>query len=246
MPKIQFPNVPFAAGVPALVRSPSTAPIVTAVFGVLQGAVWRYLYVNKNWGIYQNGKNILDFNGSGVIGELKSSVMGAVTSTVSVTYTKQYRISDYPIEGGGFASYNKVELPSQPIVILAMSGNETERARFLNEIEKLSITTDVYDIVTPEKTYIQHTIESYNYTRTNTKGATLLTVELHLKEVRFVYAAFVDSTSVKTKDAKNANDKPAVSSGKVQGKTDTTALPKVQAKPTYFQWFNSYVKGIIK
>lgn len=229
MPRIEFPNVPNVAGVPALVRSPTLPAPVSAVLGVLQGTLWRSLYVSNRWGIFLKGKNILEIDSANsTFGRIFNTLAaGPQVSTTSVTYSKEFRVSDFPLEGGKFASYNKVELPAQPIVMLSMSGTETERAAFLDKIDKLAKSLDAVDVVVPERNYISHVIESYNYTRSAAKGAYMLNVELRLREVRSVTATFVQSTS----NAKSPNAKPAVANGKVQGAQNTQVKKVIESKP---------------
>ncbi len=240
MPRIQYPNVPDVAGVPALVRSPNAQTIVTTTLGVLQGALFRSFYVSKKWGIFKNGKNVLEFQGGGFLNELANSLTGAIVATNGFSFAKEFRVSDFPIEGGGFASYNKVETPSQPIVNISMSGTEAERASFLTNLEKLAASNDFYDVTTPEKQYINYTIESYSYSRTASKGAYMLNVEIRLREIRIVSPVFI--TTIVAPKAPAA--KPAVSSGKVQAAVNETIKRRMQAKPDYFEKFKSLVKGL--
>ena len=146
------------------------------------------------------------------------SALGALgltttTSTNSIEYDKAMRVSDFPVERGGFASYNKIEMPATPVVSLCYDGNESARTSLLNAIDKAVKSTDLYSVVTPEVTYIGYTIERYNYQRRAERGTTLLIVELFLKEVRQVSAQYTTATIVAPQ---NPDETPSVTNGLTQ------------------------------
>lgn len=220
MPFIPFPNVPNVPGVPALPRLPgiNTDTIVRAAIGIAQGALWSALQIDTRWGIFdQNGiplANPSQFSGvTATI--LNSAGLSSTLSTVSVDYTKETQISDFPVERGYFANYNKVETPGSATVNFAFTGTESERSQFLDAIDSASKSTDLYDVVTPEMTYVQYNIEGYGYQRRAERGATLLIVELHLKEIRQVSAQYIN-TQTQAKSPANSDAAQKINSGKVQ------------------------------
>lgn len=222
MPNIPFPNVPVAPGVPPLPRSTS-APARAASISVLQGMLWRIFQVDSQWGIFDSeGKALGDpAKFTGLVGNaLEATGLGSTLSTGSVEYTKETRVSDFPIEGGGFASYNKVEMAAAPIVTLCLSGSEGDRRSFLEAIDAACKSTDLYSVATPEVTYANYSIERYNYQRRSSKGATLLIVEIALKEIRQVSAQYAKRQIDTPKDA---GATPAKSGGKVQAKKPETS-----------------------
>ena len=193
MPLIPFPDIPELPGVPALPRSPNFPPIVKTGLGLIEGALWRALQIDSKWGVYDSkGKALGDpAKFTGVLGAaLDAAGVGSTLSTGSVEYTKATRVSDFPVEKGSFASYNKVEVPGLPVVTLCLTGSESDRTAFLNSIDTATKSTDLYSVVTPEVTYVNYSIEAYNYQRRAVRGVTLLTVELMLKEVRQVSAQY--------------------------------------------------------
>lgn len=217
MPLIQYPDVPAAQGVPSLPRRQSS-PIVTAALGVAQGALWRALRTADQWGVYDsNGRPLA--GSSGILGALKESVgLSAALSTGAVEVAKETRVSDFPIERGSFASYNKVELPANPTVVLRLSGSEAERSAFLAAIDAATKSTDLFSVVTPEVTYFEYAIESYRYSRSQSAGSQLLTVSITLREVRTVTAQYTQSGRQGQigADTKRPDAAPQVDSGKVQ------------------------------
>jgi len=213
MPRIPFPNVPKSAGVPAIPRSAGIPTVARAVLGVVQGALWRALQVDTRWGIFDSkGKSIFGEATGGIIASLLSTLgKGSTTSVSAVEYSKEVRSSDFPVEKGSFANYNKVEAPGTPSVTMAMDGSEADRKKFLEAIDKACKSTDLYSVVTPEAEYLQHSLERYSYQRRSQHGLTLLIVEIALKEVRQVSAQYA-----KTEKAKEPAAAPPVEQGKVQ------------------------------
>lgn len=228
MPLIPFPNVPKAPGVPDLVRKSTSIatgnPLLTQVSGVL----WQLLADTKKWGIYdKNGKSIFDVSVNLSANSLINKALTAAAqnygpfaaakgtlSTKSVEYAKETRVSDFPIERGSFATYNKAEMASTPVVTLNFSGTEYERTKFLSAIDSACKSTDLYSIITPEVEYYNYSIERYAYRRTAQTGCSMLTVDIFLKEVRQVAASFAATTN-----AKNAQSKPVANGGKVQAQS---------------------------
>lgn len=219
MPLIPFPNIPAVGGVPLIPRSLSAPPVARLALGVLQGVIWRSFQLDLRWGIFDKAGKTLG-NQAGLI--LSAVGIGSELSTKSVEYSKETRISDFPVERGGFAAYNKVELPAEARVSLCLSGSESDRQSLLNAIDAAVKSTDFYSVVTPEVTYINYSIEYYNYQRKNDRGANLLTIELGLREVREV------SAKVTEKQAQSVSAATPEDNGKVQPQTpDKSTLKRL-------------------
>ena len=137
--------------------------------------------------------------------------------------------SDFPLERGGFAAYNKVEMPASPLVTLCMGGSESDRKKFLDAIDAACLSTDLFDVVTPEVAYVGYAIERYNYRRSSSRGATLLMVEIALREIREVSAQFsvVERGAIET--PKDVGATPQVDGGKVQAATPNKSTLKAIA-----------------
>lgn len=242
---IPFPNVPNSPGVPPIPRAvgASLPPIVRSVLGIVQGALWRAFQVNNRWGIFDTaGKPLADPQ---LFGGAFASVGGPGISTNALTYGKETKVSDFPVERGGFASYNKVELPASPVVTLCMTGTEGDRAQFLSALDAATKSLDLYSIVTPEQTYQRYNIESYRYERRSHKGATLLSVDLTLKEVREVSAQY---TTSKINTPQDAGATPSVDNGKAQTKAPDVSTAKALANkiPALAKAAGDYIKGVLK
>jgi hypothetical protein len=215
-----------AYGIPPLPRSANIPPVIKMAAGLLQSALILALQSRIKWGIYdQKGKVLGDpskiskgWLGAIGAGALSTLGLGTTTSTSSVDYSKEMKVSDFPIERGSFASYNKVELPATPMVTLAFTGKEKDRTVFLAAIDKACKSNDLYNVVTPEVTYKNYSIERYAYQRRHDRGATLLLVEISLKEIRQVSVRYTKTVKTPIKAAKKPAATPPADSGKAQPK----------------------------
>lgn len=251
MALIPFPNVPKLPGVPALPRSPKFPPLLKAGLGLVQGMLWRSFQVQTRWGIWDSkGKPLGDPSKfTGLIGNaLEAAGLGSTLSTGSVDYSKETRVSDFPIEGGAFASYNKVETPASPQVTLCMQGSEADRRAFLEAVDAACKSTDLYSVVTPERDYKGYTIERYSYSRRSSKGATLLIVEITLKEIRQVSARYTTSNKGQVDKPKEVGATPQVDNGKVQAQAPQPSTLKSIANklPGLAEKVGNYFQGSVK
>lgn len=171
-----FPNVPLAPGVPPVRRLGPPPPDVEKLTGDAPNLKDGGL---TSWGIYtQDGKLALD-----------------PTSIFAVEFQREFRISDYPIEEGGFESYNKVATPFDIRITVTKDGKLSERKTFLDDVDALVVTLDLFDVVTPERTYLSVNIVRSDYKRDNEGGGvSLLQVELQAQEVRTTASVQFSST----------------------------------------------------
>lgn len=241
MPLIQFPSVPAYPGVPLLVRPAQIAiaqsPVLAIGIGTVENILVGALQQAPQWGIFDSDGNQLGVNGTAsnaIISALASQVTGqtaAVVSTFSFDYTKETRISSFPVEGGGFANYNKVEVPGTPVVTLILDGDEDDRTRFLEAIDAACISTDLYSVVTPEITYANYSVARYSYQRRANRGATLLMVEIALEEIRTVSATFSASATTSITNPQDPASTPQTNNGITQPSTpDTSTLKSLAGK----------------
>lgn len=247
MSLIPYPNVPQSQGVPSIPRSPKFPAAGQAVLGVLQGILWRLFQVDSRWGIFDaNGKALGDPSKFAAI--LQTIGLGATVSTNSVQYSKETKVADFPIENGSFASYNKVEAAAEPRVVLCFTGNENERRTFLDSLDKACKSTDLYSVVTPEVTYINYSIERYDYERRSSSGTTLLKVELSLKEIRQVSAQYTQSNRLLVDKPKDVGATPQADNGKVQAKIpEKSTLIKIRDSiPGLANTASKYLQGVFQ
>lgn len=209
MVAIPFPKVPTIPGVPALNVQPGAPPFAPEAPRLFRDSL-SASSAKAGWGIYDTaGALALDPD-----------------SIAAFEIMREFRVPDFPVEAGGFASYNKVATPAEIRVTVTKGGSDADRLAFLDTVKALVESLDLFDIVTPDSTFSKRNITRYDYRRTSDRGATLLTVELTATEIREAgKAAFTNS-----KAASGAT--PAVG-GPVRPSAATAAqLPPAAATPS--------------
>ena len=99
------------------------------------------------------------------------------------------KVSSFPTEQGAFASYNKVVEAYQPKVKIAVGGQDRMN-RLMDALQSELRTTNLYNVVTPEYTYMNVTLEKYDYNRSQKAGRNLLQVEITFMQVIQVAPAY--------------------------------------------------------
>lgn len=160
-----YPNVPLAiAGVPAVLRRAGALADAQEQIATAQRDVGN----PARWGI---------FTTAGVIALEADNV-------VSVEHNAEYQIAGYPVEGGSFESYDKVATPFGIRIALTKGGTVEERGQFLIAAQALLESFDTYDVVTPERVYLNVNATRIARTVNSSNGAGLASVEMVFQEVR--------------------------------------------------------------
>jgi hypothetical protein len=235
MPLIPFPNVPKLPGVPQLIRSPNfpAAPprIVSAIVAV--GRLWQALFSQPKWAIYkqQPPQPSVDANGVETITVVADRKPVVVPDTfLAFNYRNESSLSSYPVQNGGFMNYDKVANPFESMVRMSKGGSDSERKKFIDSIDAIIDTLDLYDILTPEKTYLGVNVTRLEIAREGNRGAAFFSeVNLYFQEIREVTAVY-STTSTATENAKDPSARPVQNNGAIQGQT-TTATPESVAIP---------------
>lgn len=227
--RIPFPNVPSLVGVPPLARNAKVPTTARAVLGFAQGTLWRIFQQETEWGIFdESGNPVIETSAfSGVVEAIvqAAGLGGGTLSTDSVELVGEARVSDFPIEQGGFASYNKVTIPTMPTVRLTVGGSESTRAEFLAWLEGAVVSTDLYTVVTPEITYDRVTVEKYDYSRTSSKGAKLIIANVVLREIREISARYAErDKSEQLGEVSQPDSAMPLDSGNVQPKEPSSSV----------------------
>lgn len=229
IPKPPFPNVPKLPGVPQLPRSPifPAAPprVVSAVIAL--GRLWQALFTQPVWGIFKHEREQPATEDGietvTVVGERTPVVVP--DSFLEFGYRNEFSVSDYPVQDGGFASYDKVANPYEAFVRMSKGGSQQDRKAFLDQIDAIVGTLDFYDIITPEKTYLKVNVLRHEISRRGNRGAFFFTeVDLYFREIREVVATY-STTAANTPNAKEPSAEPVSNVGTVQGQP-TTATPE--------------------
>ena len=144
-------------------------------------------------------------------------------SIIDFDFRKEFRVSDFPIQSGSFASYNKVSRAFEIAVRMTKGGSQDDRTQFLTDIETVVKSLGLYSAVTPEKTYLNANFTRSELSRKSVAGAFFLVVDLFLIEIRQVSAQY-STTSSNTQNAQQPSAQPAVNQGKVQPQVVTPTV----------------------
>jgi len=166
-------------------------------------------FLRPKWGLYDDGGLPV------LVGD----------SCYAVDFRKESRISDYPVEGGGFESYNKVAEPYDFKMVFTKGGTDGDRQSFLDLVDSICGSTTLYSAVTKDITYENANAVRYTYERKAKDGANLLLVEVYVEEVRQTAVPTFSNTkspdSAGVKDDGNVQLRPA--SGLIfDGPSDST------------------------
>lgn len=220
IPKPPFPNVPKLPGVPQLPRSPNFPAGIPPIIQlpVALGSLWLS-FVQPQWGIYDNDGNLV----------LQPD------SIVAFGNKREYQTPTFRVENGGFAAYNKVQMPREITVRVTKSGGVTDREAFLLALDALVASLNLFRVVTPEDVYINLSLDRYEINRRGAQGAYWLPeVDLFFREIRQVSVEYVtDTTQSVTANAQQPSAQPSQSQGQVQPQTTLSRVAtQVRAKLT--------------
>jgi len=207
------------------------ATIALASLGTLGTILLNALQSQTQWGIFDSSGNQLGSTSSGgnslLTTVLESALVGPgpILSTNSFEFKRETRVSDFPVEDGGFASYNKVVLPGEPTVRYCFSGGVNDRGTFLAALDNACQSTNLYSVKTPEVTYYNYNITDYSIIRRADSGANMLIVELHLREIRQVSVSYSTVQSL-INQPQNPASTPPSNGGIVQPQPSSTSTLK--------------------
>lgn len=240
IPKPTFPNVPRLPGVPQLVRSaqfpPAPAPILGAVIAL--GRLFTAFFAQPVWGVFKSPQPTTTTNEDGIPTVTVTAERAPVVvpdSFLEFGYRAESNVSDYPVEMGSFTSYDKVANPFEVVVRLTKGGSLTQRTRFVDALMAIEGTTDLYDIITPEKTYLFVNVTRVEIARRGAKNAFFLSeVDVFFREIRQVESVYTTSStspeSVITA-ARNAEANVVQNIGTVQAQLETKLTPEALGIP---------------
>lgn len=161
-------------GIPKLLNQLPRAVGIT-LLGNSANALIDFLFPTPNWGVYKKGTTTKAFD---------------VSSVVELDISGESNVSDYPIEGGTFTTYNKVLLPNAFGIRMTRDGNQEQRTAFLNWLNTTLGSFELFDILCPEYTYKNVTLKSYRISRTSESGASMVSADCLFQEVRQIPASY--------------------------------------------------------
>lgn len=140
------------------------------------------------WGIFDDG-------GSQVI---------VPDSVLSMDWQGSYRTIDYPIEQGNFETYNKVQVPFEPTVIMRKGGSVSDRQDFINTLLQIRGDLNLYTVTMPEVSFANSNITDVSFSRRADAGATVIEATIRLKQVNVsASSSFTDVKSPTSQDSFN-------------------------------------------
>ena len=173
-------DVPIAAGVPLMSGTSLVGGLeATGSVTLLSAAGSLIRSLGGQWGI---------FDSAGATQVLTGSVLG-------LDYTRDFRISDAPLEQGAFTSYNKVRTPFTARVLISCDGTGGTLSTFLKTLDMLVAALTLYSVVTPEITYPSVNVVHYDYRRETSRGVSKIDADVFLQEVRVTATQQYTSTA---------------------------------------------------
>jgi len=129
---------------------------------------WGGSRLTPQWGLYYNGSPVI-----------------VADTVVAFGFRREWNISNYPIERGGFESFNRVDLPYAGRLQFA-AGTMKMRQALLSSLAAATADGNLtkYDVVTPEIVYPSVNIQGYDYDRKAMSGVGLLMIDVTVVEVR--------------------------------------------------------------
>jgi len=136
--------------------------------------------IAAKWGIY----------------DAAGAALATFDNIVAVEVDLEAQISDYVVEQGGFASYNKVVRPFDVHVIATKGGSVEDRQDVIGAVQSAWASTGLYNVVTPESVYLNVNVTSMRRSAAADRGGGLLTLEIGLRNVRqTASSAFIKTKS---------------------------------------------------
>ena len=161
-----------------------------------------FLSRNKGW-IVKGQTAAVDFNSMQEFSAEKSS-----------------RLPDEPIEKGSFATYNRIIEPRSITCQLSVEGSASKLQSAIDRLTDLCENDEKITLTTPEQSYPNMMLESFDYRRDAMNGRGVLYVNLRFKEIREV-ASQQTTTSVEEpiepEDAEDGSVCDDIDDGEMQG-----------------------------
>jgi hypothetical protein len=168
-----MPFVPNFPGVPPLSSyAPATA------LALLVTDAWSLVFPGiPQWGIFFQGVPVV-----------------VADSVISFEYKEDWSISSYPVEQGGFETYNKVAVPFDVRVTYSAGGTPANRQALQASVDAIMSSLDLFDVVTPEKVFLSVNPTHQDFRRTSSDGVGLLRISVWCEQVRVTAQAQFSNT----------------------------------------------------
>ena len=172
-------------GLPGL---PSSVNVLSDVALLVSDAINLLGLGTPQWGLFRDGFPVV-----------------VADNVVAFDFREDYRISKAPLEGGAFTSYNKVQIPFGIVLRFSAGGSLANRQALLESIDAIIGSLDLFDAVTPERTYASVNPTHRDYHRSAESGQGLLVVDLHCELVNQSIESEFGNTQSPTAAGQNDN-----------------------------------------
>jgi len=119
---------------------------------------------------------------------------------------KSSRLPDEPIEKGSFATYNRIIEPRAITCRLSIEGGASKLQSAIDRLTDLCENNETITLTTPEQSYKNMMLESFDYRRDATNGRGVLFVDLRFKEIREVASAQTTTAVEEVEEPIDAED----------------------------------------
>lgn len=133
------------------------------------------------------------------------------------------KVSEFPVENGSFASFNKVQKPREVSIRVSLGGDPTAMTTLLEKFETLRLSTAMLSVVTPYAVYLNMVLTNYKNEHTSIKGASRIEADLKFEEIRQVTPTF-SNVALPASKVKNPASASSTDGGKQQGQTPPTSI----------------------
>lgn len=179
-----------------------------------------FLSKNKGW-IVRGQSSAVDFNSMQEFSAEKSS-----------------RLPDEPIEKGSFSTYNRIIEPRAITCRLSIEGGASKLQSAIDRLTDLCENNEKITLTTPEQSYKNMMLESFDYRRDATNGRGVLYVDLRFKEIREVKSqqtttSVEEAEPIEAEDAEDGSCVDDVDEGEVNGTTASEAEEEAESGGRY-------------
>lgn len=149
---------------------------------------------------------------------------------------KSSQLPDEPIEKGSFATYNRVIAPRTISCSLSVEGYASTLQNAIDRLTDLSEKDEKITLVTPEQSYPNMMLESFDYRRDVSAGRGVLYVNLRFKEIREVPLAQTttsvdEAEPIEAEDAEDGSVCDDIDDGEMQGVDASEAEEEAESSP---------------
>jgi hypothetical protein len=226
-----FPVVPNVPGVPPVARNPGVAipaapvMLIADAVSVVQGIAALF---GTNWGIFLNGVQVVGQDVNSIFNVVSGSGTGNV---LDFDVKTSWSIAEYPVEQGGFQSYNKVQHPYDVAITVTAGGSLSNRQQLLDQVDAIMGSTQEFDVIMPEKAFIGVNPINYGISRRHDHGLGLLIIPIFFKQVRPASAPQFSGTAASVAGTATTNQAPSIPSPTPQFASATSQVQAGQVSP---------------